>query len=101
MELKGLKIIMIMMPAIELILFFSLYTYIYLWFGIISCIAEFIHLVSSEANEICNRQMKKTILPEHVFQALQVNVMSDSFNLALPALLAFNGLTELLKHPDY
>ena len=34
--------------------------------------AEFIHLVSSEANEICNRQLKKTILPEHVFQALQV-----------------------------
>ncbi|XP_015749287.1 PREDICTED: protein Dr1-like [Acropora digitifera] len=33
--------------------------------------AEFIHLVSSEANEICNRQLKKTILPEHVFQALQ------------------------------
>lgn len=32
---------------------------------------EFIHLVSSEANEICNRQQKKTILPEHVFQALQ------------------------------
>ncbi|KAJ7390082.1 Down-regulator of transcription 1 [Desmophyllum pertusum] len=32
---------------------------------------EFIHLVSSEANEICNRQLKKTILPEHVFQALQ------------------------------
>ena len=45
--------------------------------------------------------MKKTILPEHVFQALQVNVMSDSFNLVLPALLASNGLTELLKHPDY
>ena len=35
-------------------------------------ITEFIHLVSSEANEICNRQLKKTILPEHVFQALQV-----------------------------
>ena len=33
---------------------------------------EFIHLVSSEANDICNRQLKKTILPEHVFQALQV-----------------------------
>ena len=45
--------------------------------------------------------MKKTILPEHVFQALQVNVISDSFNLVLPAFLASNGLTELLKHPDY
>ena len=101
MGLKGLKIIILMMPAIELILFFHCTHTLYLWFGIISCIAEFIHLVSSEANEICNRQMKKTILPEHVFQALQVNVMSDSFNLVLPALLASNGLTELLKHPDY
>ena len=90
-----------MMPAIELILFFHCTHTLYLWFGIISCIAEFIHLVSSEANEICNRQMKKTILPEHVFQALQVNAMSDSFNIVLPALLASNGLTALLKHPDY
>jgi len=38
---------------------------------ILNCCTEFIHLVSSEANEICNRQLKKTILPEHVFQALQ------------------------------
>jgi len=37
----------------------------------IAFLVEFIHLVSSEANEICNRQLKKTILPEHVFQALQ------------------------------
>ena len=87
MGLKGLKIIILMMPAIELILFFHCTHTLYLWFGIISCIAEFIHLVSSEANEICNRQMKKTILPEHVFQALQVNVISDSFNLVLPAWL--------------
>ena len=101
MGLKGLKIIILMMPAIELILFFHCTHTLYLWFGIISCIAEFIHLVSSEANEICNRQMKKTILPEHVFQALQVNVISDSFNLVLPALLASNGLIDVLKHPDY
>ena len=45
--------------------------------------------------------MKKTILPEHVFQALQVNAMSDSFNIVLPALLASNGLIDVLKHPDY
>ncbi|PFX27001.1 protein Dr1-like [Stylophora pistillata] len=38
---------------------------------ILNCCTEFIHLVSSEANEICNRQLKNTILPEHVFQALQ------------------------------
>ena len=43
-----------------------------IWFISDCPFIEFIHLVSSEANEICNRQLKKTILPEHVFQALQV-----------------------------
>lgn len=33
---------------------------------ILNCCTEFIHLVSSEANEICNKQTKKTISPEHV-----------------------------------
>ena len=37
---------------------------------ILNCCTEFIHLVSSEANEICNKQQKKTISPEHVLQAL-------------------------------
>ena len=46
----------------------NIYTRIFL----IVFLVEFIHLVSSEANDICNRQLKKTILPEHVFQALQV-----------------------------
>lgn len=37
---------------------------------ILNCCTEFIHLVSTEANEICNKQMKKTISPEHVLAAL-------------------------------
>lgn len=38
---------------------------------IIQCCNEFIHLVSSEANEICNKNAKKTIMPEHVLEALK------------------------------
>lgn len=33
---------------------------------ILNCCTEFIHLVSSEANEICNQQQKKTINAEHI-----------------------------------
>ena len=33
---------------------------------ILSCCTEFIHLLSSEANDLCNKQQKKTISPEHV-----------------------------------
>ena len=33
---------------------------------VISCCTEFIHLIASEANEICNKNQKKTISPENV-----------------------------------
>lgn len=33
---------------------------------------EFIHLISSEANEICEADSKKTIAPEHIISALTV-----------------------------
>lgn len=33
---------------------------------ILTCCTEFIHLLSSEANDICNQQQKKTINAEHV-----------------------------------
>ena len=36
----------------------------------IDCCVEFIHLVSSEANEICERETKKTISADHVIKAL-------------------------------
>lgn len=34
--------------------------------------AEFINLISSESNEVCSREEKRTIAPEHVLKALQV-----------------------------
>lgn len=34
--------------------------------------AEFINLVSSESNDVCNKEDKRTIAPEHVLKALQV-----------------------------
>lgn len=33
---------------------------------------EFIHLISSEANEICEQESKKTIAPDHIITALKV-----------------------------
>ena len=33
--------------------------------------AEFLHLISSESNEVCEKDSKKTIAPEHVIQALK------------------------------
>lgn len=38
---------------------------------LIECCVEFIHLLSSEANEVCEADAKKTIAPEHVLKALQ------------------------------
>ena len=35
-------------------------------------VVEFIHLISSEANEICEADSKKTIAPEHIISALTV-----------------------------
>lgn len=37
---------------------------------LIGCCVEFIHLLSSEANEVCERAARKTISPEHVLEAL-------------------------------
>lgn len=37
---------------------------------ILNCCTEFIHLISSEANEVCNKKNKKTINAEHVLEAL-------------------------------
>ncbi|KAI0921494.1 negative cofactor 2 transcription regulator complex subunit ncb2 [Taiwanofungus camphoratus] len=38
---------------------------------VIECCVEFIHLISSEANEICDQESKKTIAPEHIISALK------------------------------
>ena len=49
---------------------------------ILNCCTEFIHLLSSEANEICNRGHKKTISPEHVLQGefrVSYTLLSENF----------------------
>uniref|UniRef100_UPI00398F3D14 protein Dr1-like n=1 Tax=Pristiophorus japonicus TaxID=55135 RepID=UPI00398F3D14 len=38
---------------------------------VVNCCTEFIHLISSEANEICNKSDKKTISPDHIMLALE------------------------------
>ncbi|KAF9983123.1 negative cofactor 2 transcription regulator complex subunit ncb2 [Modicella reniformis] len=38
---------------------------------LIECCVEFIHLLASEANDICEKEMKKTIAAEHVIAALK------------------------------
>lgn len=47
---------------------------------LVDSLAEFIHLISSEANEICEQESKKTIAPEHIISALKVR------NVRLPLL---------------
>ncbi|EEC70949.1 hypothetical protein OsI_02549 [Oryza sativa Indica Group] len=39
---------------------------------LVECCVEFINLLSSESNEVCSREDKKTIAPEHVLRALQL-----------------------------
>jgi len=38
---------------------------------ILQCCMEFLQLVSSEANDICSRQNKKVIVPDHILMALR------------------------------
>jgi predicted ATP-dependent protease len=40
-------------------------------------LVEFIHLIASEANEICEKETKKTIAGEHVLAALQALGFED------------------------
>lgn len=37
---------------------------------VLNCCTEFIHLISSEANDVCNTQQKKTISAEHVLAGM-------------------------------
>ncbi|VFQ82430.1 unnamed protein product [Cuscuta campestris] len=39
---------------------------------LIECCVEFINLISSESNEVCNKEDRRTIAPEHVLKALEV-----------------------------
>lgn len=40
---------------------------------------EFIHLVSSESNEVCEKESRKTISPDHVLTALKVRLTAGRF----------------------
>jgi hypothetical protein len=40
--------------------------------------AEFINLVSSEANELCDKEKKNTIVPEHVVASLEASHTATS-----------------------
>ncbi|KAH9319364.1 hypothetical protein KI387_021133, partial [Taxus chinensis] len=39
---------------------------------LVECCVEFINLISSESNEICYKEEKRTIAPEHVLESLKV-----------------------------
>ncbi|EMS60245.1 Protein Dr1-like protein [Triticum urartu] len=43
---------------------------------LVECCVEFINLLSSESNDVCSRDDKKTIAPEHVIRALQASPLS-------------------------
>ena len=43
---------------------------------VLSCCTEVIHLLSSEANDICNKQQKKTINADHVLAGNQMKLIS-------------------------
>jgi histone H3/H4 len=56
---------------------------------ILNCCTEFIHLLSSEANEICNQLHKKTINAEHVLMGKRHShkyVLSKLFECVVAAL---------------
>eukprot|EP00002_Diphylleia_rotans_P028823 TRINITY_DN5828_c0_g1_i3.p1 TRINITY_DN5828_c0_g1~~TRINITY_DN5828_c0_g1_i3.p1 ORF type:complete len:219 (+),score=66.87 TRINITY_DN5828_c0_g1_i3:83-658(+) len=44
---------------------------------LVQCCIEFIHLLASEANDICSTDSKKTIGADHILKALQVLGFSD------------------------
>ncbi|KAG8862617.1 negative cofactor 2 transcription regulator complex subunit ncb2 [Tulasnella sp. 330] len=44
---------------------------------IIECCVEFIHMISTEANDICEKESRKTISPEHVVGALKLLGFED------------------------
>lgn len=46
---------------------------------VVNCCTEFIHLISSEANEICNKSDKKTISPEHVINGECRSIFTPSW----------------------
>ncbi|KCV71193.1 hypothetical protein H696_02145 [Fonticula alba] len=46
---------------------------------LMSCCIEFVHLLAAEANEICEAEQKRTILPEHIVAALKRLEFGEEF----------------------
>eukprot|EP00741_Cyanophora_paradoxa_P009632 tig00001542_g9330.t1 len=44
---------------------------------VLECCTEFIHMISSEAQEVCQKENKKTMAPEHVIKALKALGFED------------------------
>ena len=57
---------------------------------ILNCCTEFIHLVSSEANDICVKQQKKTISPDHVLEGSFVDCQPGSCVVGFTASVCVN-----------
>jgi down-regulator of transcription 1 len=62
---------------------------------ILNCCTEFIHLISSEANEICNQKNKKTISAEHILEALDKLGFSDFKKTAMDVLVSLINKTSI------
>jgi len=52
---------------------------------LVECCVEFINLLSSESNDVCGREEKRTIAPEHVLSALEVLGFGDYIEEAYAA----------------
>eukprot|EP01113_Clastostelium_recurvatum_P033883 TRINITY_DN4530_c0_g2_i1.p1 TRINITY_DN4530_c0_g2~~TRINITY_DN4530_c0_g2_i1.p1 ORF type:complete len:208 (-),score=69.75 TRINITY_DN4530_c0_g2_i1:46-630(-) len=66
---------------------------------IVECLVEFVHLLSSEANEVCNKDNKKTIAPDHIMKALR-QLGFDQFNKDVEAVLKQHK-AEVSDKPKY
>lgn len=61
---------------------------------LIDCCTEFVQLVTSEANEVCAKDNKATMNPEHIIQALQQLEFPEFEQDLLPLLEQFKQETK-------
>nr|KJB06876.1 hypothetical protein B456_001G064700 [Gossypium raimondii] len=64
---------------------------------LIECCVEFINLISSESNEVCNREDKRTIAPEHVLKALEVTPSPTYFHLSIWSFMCISSVLCFIK----
>lgn len=67
---------------------------------LIECCVEFIHLVSSEANEACEKDSKKTIAPNHVVKAL-VDLGFEKYTREVQDVLQDHKQHQKVRPPTY